>query len=102
MSQQPQALQKYDRRTEAAVEQDQRDHGLKVDGVLVLNLRAMGPGVVGDARVTYAPSDVNYAKVLAHLGGIKPGESKPVPPWGRLTVRGTRSARERCEGAAPR
>ena len=55
---------------------------MKPDGVLVLQLRAEGPGgAIGDARITYSPGDPNYQKVLSHLGGLKPGESKPVPPF---------------------
>ena len=52
------------------------------DGTIALQLRAEGPGnLEGDALLTYKPGDPDYAKVLAHLGGLKPGESKPVPPW---------------------
>jgi len=52
------------------------------DGVIVLYLRATGPGgIVGDGQVTYFPTDPRYQEVLAHLGGLKPGESKAVPPW---------------------
>ena len=51
---------------------------MREDGTLVLDLR--GPGGA-EARVTYGTSDARYASVLAHLGGLVPGESKPVPPW---------------------
>lgn len=52
------------------------------DGTIVLDLRAEGAGgQVGDARVTYAKDSPHYAEVLAHLGGLKPGEVKPVPAW---------------------
>lgn len=51
------------------------------DGTIVLMLRATAPGIVGDARITYPPSHAEYRNVLAHLGGLKPGESKSVPPW---------------------
>lgn len=55
---------------------------MQSDGVLVLQLRAQGAGgLIGDARITYSPGDPNYQKVLQHLGGLKPGESKPVPPF---------------------
>ena len=55
---------------------------MRPDGVLELMLRAEGPGgMVGDSLVTYAPDDENYQKVLAHLGGLKVGEVKPVPPF---------------------
>jgi hypothetical protein len=52
------------------------------DGTIFLDLRAEGPsGVRGDARLTYPPSHPQYREVLAHLGGLAPGERKPVPPW---------------------
>jgi hypothetical protein len=55
---------------------------MQKDGSLVLQLRAEGPGgMLGDSRIVYAPTDPNYQAVLAHLGGLEPGESKPVPPW---------------------
>ena len=55
---------------------------LRPDGVLELLLRAEGPGgIVGDSLITYAPSDPDYQKVLAHIGGLAVGQSKPVPPF---------------------
>lgn len=51
---------------------------MKDDGTLVLDLR--GPGGA-EARMTYATTDERYASILEHLGGIAPGETKPVPPW---------------------
>lgn len=54
---------------------------MKADGTIILMLRAEGPGAIGDAMITYPPSHKDYKDVLQHLGGLKPGESKPVPPW---------------------
>ena len=55
---------------------------MQADGTIVLLLRAMdGTGMRGDARVTYPRGHAQYEKILAHLGGLKPGEEKPVPPW---------------------
>lgn len=51
------------------------------DGIITLHLRATGGGAVGDGMVVYRPSDPKYREVLDHLGGMKPGETKPVPPW---------------------
>jgi hypothetical protein len=52
------------------------------DGTIVLLLRAEGPGNVhGDARLVYPPGHKDYRMVLDHAGGLKPGETKPVPPW---------------------
>ncbi|HVV93444.1 MAG TPA: hypothetical protein VHD15_08505 [Hyphomicrobiales bacterium] len=54
---------------------------MAADGTIVLDLRAAGPQGLGDARMVYPPGDPNYASVLRHLGGLRPGEEKPVPPW---------------------
>lgn len=56
---------------------------MRPDGTLVLWLRAEGPDGVGHAELVYRPGDRRYRKVLDHLGGLKPGQSKPVPPWTR-------------------
>jgi hypothetical protein len=55
---------------------------MKSDGTIVLQLRASdGTGLVGDARMEYPPNHPQYREVLQHLGGLRPGEQKPVPPW---------------------
>jgi hypothetical protein len=55
---------------------------MQPDGTIVLQLRAEGPdGTVGDGLLTYRPTDKDYAKILQHLGGLKPGETKPVTPF---------------------
>lgn len=55
---------------------------MKDDGTIVLLLRAEDEkGAKGDAMISYPPTHPNYKEVLAHLGGMKPGEKKPVPPW---------------------
>lgn len=52
------------------------------DGTLVLDLRAEdASGRRGDARRVYTKDHARYRAVLDHLGGMKPGESKLVPPW---------------------
>ena len=51
------------------------------DGTITLYLRATGGGAVGDGMAVYPPSHPKYGEVLEHLGGLKPGETKPVPPW---------------------
>jgi hypothetical protein len=48
------------------------------DGTLELDLR--GPGGA-EARIVYPPSHPKYKATLEHLGGMKPGETKSVPPW---------------------
>jgi hypothetical protein len=54
---------------------------MEPDGTIVLDLRARGPGMMGDAQMRYPKTHAEYANVLKHLGGLKPGENKPVPPF---------------------
>jgi hypothetical protein len=52
------------------------------NGVIVLTLRAESEtGVIGDAQFIYKPGDKQYQEILGHVGGLKLGESKYVPPW---------------------
>jgi hypothetical protein len=55
---------------------------MKEDGTIILRLRAeTDDGALGEALFTYSPTDEDYNSILKHLGGLEPGESKPVPPW---------------------
>ncbi|MCC6335976.1 MAG: lytic murein transglycosylase [Myxococcales bacterium] len=55
---------------------------MKPDGTIQLMLRAEGGGgAVGDALLTYPKTHPQYAEILRHLGGLEPGQSKPVPPF---------------------
>lgn len=52
------------------------------DGTILLELRAEGAGGLrGEGRFRYPPGHPRYQAVLRHLGGLRPGEAKPVPPW---------------------
>jgi hypothetical protein len=51
------------------------------DGTLELDLIATAGSTRGHARLTYPPAHAEYKRVLEHLGGMRPGEEKPVPPW---------------------
>jgi len=54
---------------------------LDEDGTISLRLRAVGPGVIGETLLQYRPNHAEYEEILTHLGGLKPGETKRVPPW---------------------
>ena len=55
---------------------------MKKDGTILLQLRATGEGgVVGDALFTYKKGHHRYQKIIERVGGLEPGQSKPVPPW---------------------
>jgi hypothetical protein len=69
---------------EAAAEQPQSigQATMEPDGTIVLRLRAEGPGGMrGEGLFRYPPDHPQYRSVLDHLGGMRPGENKPVPPW---------------------
>lgn len=51
------------------------------DRTIVLDLRASDGNATGDAQLSYKPGDPHYDEVLHHLGGLSPGEVKPVKPW---------------------
>ena len=54
---------------------------MRADGAIILDLRATAPGIHGDGRLVYPRAHPRYQEILKHLGGLKPGQSKPVPPW---------------------
>lgn len=55
---------------------------LTKDGLLEVMLRAEGDGgMVGDAFFVYKKSTPEYAEMMKHIGGLKRGESKPVPAY---------------------
>jgi hypothetical protein len=52
------------------------------DRIITLKLHAKTPGGDYGHSVFYVrPSDRNYAETIEHLGGIEPGQKKPVRPW---------------------
>jgi len=55
---------------------------MEEDGTIVLQLRAEGSeGPIGDALLRYPPNHPEYNNILRHLGGLKKGAVKQVPPW---------------------
>ena len=55
---------------------------MDADRTITLRLRAEGPdGALGEGLVVYPLSHEDYQYVLDHLGGLEPGQSKPVPPF---------------------
>ena len=51
------------------------------DGVLTLRLRSLPPGPIGEGTMRYKPGDPEYEDIKKHIGGIAPGETRPVRPW---------------------
>ena len=51
------------------------------DGTVTLRLTMTSDGKPADAIIIYKVGDPRYDEVLRHLGGLKPGQTKPVPSW---------------------
>jgi len=53
---------------------------MSADGAITLRLHTLWPQPFTESERVYAPDDPHYAFIKRHLGGIAPGETKPVPP----------------------
>jgi hypothetical protein len=53
---------------------------MSADGTITLRLHTLWPAPFTESEPVYAPDDPHYAFIKRHLGGITPGETKPVPP----------------------
>jgi hypothetical protein len=49
-----------------------------MDGTVTLTLTAQDGTQIA---LAYRKNDPNYARILSHIGGIHPGEHKPVPAF---------------------
>jgi hypothetical protein len=58
-------------------------------GTILIGIR--GPGVDGplQAVLMVEPGDTNYQQIIDHVGGLKPGETKSIPPWPDQAPKGT-------------
>lgn len=54
---------------------------MTADGTITLHLKSLWPDPHEDSDLTYAPDDPQYGEIGKHLGGIEPGQSKPIPPF---------------------
>ena len=54
---------------------------MSVDGAITLQLRSLWPNPIAESELVFPPDDPQYAEIKHHLGGMVPGETKPVPPW---------------------
>ena len=67
----------------ATLQQDCRGPGsigtalMSADGTITLTIST--PGQQGAAA--YHPGDPQYTRILSHVGGLRPGQKKPVPPF---------------------
>jgi hypothetical protein len=51
------------------------------DGTILIGVASGGSGDRAQAVMQLKPGDTQYQPVLDHIGGLKPGETKPIPPW---------------------
>ena len=54
---------------------------MSAEGVITLRIRSLPPGPIAEGEFHYPPDHPRYDAIKKHLGGIAPGESKPVRPW---------------------
>lgn len=54
------------------------DATMEEDGTIRVRVRMEDHGLVGESLTRHKPGDPDYAKVLAHLPGLKPGVFVPV------------------------
>ena len=55
---------------------------MALDGTITLRLRAEGPGgMTGEGNLAYKRGNPKCEEVLHHIGGLKPGETKPALAW---------------------
>jgi hypothetical protein len=51
------------------------------DGTIMIGVPGSGSADRAQAVLTLSPGDTQYQPLLDHLGGLKPGETKSIPPW---------------------
>jgi hypothetical protein len=51
------------------------------DGTILVGVSGPEPGSRARAVLMVEPGDTNYQSIIDHVGGLKPGETKPIPPW---------------------
>jgi hypothetical protein len=53
---------------------------MQPDGSIAVRVR-IARGSDQEAVLVLYPGDSNYQRMIEHIGGLMPGESKPIPPW---------------------
>jgi hypothetical protein len=54
---------------------------MAADGTIMLHLQSLWPDPKENTDLPFAPDDPQYNEIKQHLGGIEPGQSKPIPPF---------------------
>jgi hypothetical protein len=51
------------------------------DGTILVGVPGPEAGSRARAVLMVEPGDTNYQSIIDHVGGLKPGETKSIPPW---------------------
>jgi hypothetical protein len=52
-----------------------------MDGTILVGVPGPEAGSRARAVLMVEPGDTNYQSIIDHVGGLKPGETKSIPPW---------------------
>src|SRR2546429_9400298 len=55
------------------------------NGTILIGIRGPAPDGPLQAVLMIEPGDTNYQQIIDHVGGLKPGETKSIPPWPNQT-----------------
>jgi hypothetical protein len=53
---------------------------MQPDGSIAVRVK-ISPRSDQEAVLVLYPGDATYERMIEHVGGLMPGESKPIPPW---------------------
>jgi len=51
------------------------------NGTILVGVRGPDPDSSLQGVLMVEPGDSTYQQLIDHVGGLKPGETKPIPPW---------------------
>src|SRR5258706_12497921 len=51
------------------------------NGTILIGIRGPAPDGPLQAVLMVEPGDTNYQQIIDHIGGLRPGETKSIPPW---------------------
>jgi hypothetical protein len=51
------------------------------NGTILVGVRGTNTDSLLQGVLMVEPGDSTYQQLIDHVGGLKPGETKPIPPW---------------------
>jgi|GEM_PF-2097826 len=54
---------------------------MQADGSIMIGVPGPGSSGRAEAVLVLMPGDTQYQALVDHVGGLMPGETKPIPPW---------------------